>query len=218
VGPDAQEETFVSRYLNGLIPSENINIAYVGPSEAVRAALSEQFDIVLVGVDGPRVVRAIRRSGGRAVLILLASTTAPPEGIEQGICLGADDCLFPNENTAQVLGRFRIALARGRARRTLERWPIHLDLDEQEATLDGVPFETTRQQWLLLVRLLLSVGTAVECDDLSRFARIQQHPSHANLHVALNGLRRRLGNAGALIQTVPGRGYKIAATKPNEHY
>lgn len=182
-------------------------------ARGIEQAFASMYDLIIVSsedaqVPAAEVIGALRRRGTSAVLVVLASAHDTPADLERVILTGADD-YSAGEEPAQVYTRLKFALLRGPTRRVLERAPIKVDLDQQRTTVLDEPIELTRHQSLVLVRLLQRVGTVVSFQELESFAGIQNHPRHANLQVAMTGLRKRLGQFGPLIQTAPGHGYCV---------
>jgi DNA-binding response OmpR family regulator len=90
--------------------------------------------------------------------------------------------------------------------------PLRLDPERYEATVHGRPLTLTTTQFRLLQLLMKRPGWIV---DDPQFRRRLGNPDAAapgrsalKHHVA--GLRRALGDAGSLIQTVRGQGYRLA--------
>lgn len=87
--------------------------------------------------------------------------------------------------------------------------PISVHLVSQFATVDGTPVELQPAQFRILAKLLANVGRALGVNELVEGTLKGTHQDGTvNIRFQIHGLRRRLGEAGALIETTPG-GYGI---------
>jgi two-component system phosphate regulon response regulator PhoB len=91
---------------------------------------------------------------------------------------------------------------------------LRLNLVEQTAEARGQRAELTGHGWRILLRLALERGATVSPEELCRFAGIQDSPTHSNLQTEVWRLKRRLGQAADLLDTVRGSGYRISLETP----
>lgn len=154
----------------------------------------------------------------RPIVILVGPSHGLVEAGAPSFLANADDFVIAGDNMAAELA-VRIETALQRRRHQLPPCPqmewggVRLDLARQCADLNGKSVELTSQQWRLLVSLVSARGVAVPHWELCHFAHVQMHAENANLRVAIDGLRRRLGRGGPTIRAKRGSGYFIVPRK-----
>jgi DNA-binding response OmpR family regulator len=125
------------------------------------------LDVMLPGLDGLTVCRALRAEGesrDSAILMLTARDRESDKVL--GLESGADDYLAKPFGVRELVARVRAVLRRRRAAPSSDRLDtrhvhtpeIDLDLDRREAVVRGVPIELTRQEFDLLVLLASRPG------------------------------------------------------------
>ncbi|WP_144109878.1 ATP-binding protein [Paraburkholderia sp. BCC1886] len=87
--------------------------------------------------------------------------------------------------------------------------PLQVDVDRREILLDGAPVRLGSRAFDLLVVLAAARGGLVSKDDLLRQVWPNSIVEENNLQVHMSALRKILGDSRGLIQTVPGRGYRL---------
>ncbi len=92
---------------------------------------------------------------------------------------------------------------------------LAIDLDGRQLLRDGIPLAVGSRAFDLLSVLVEARGQIVPKTDL--FSRVWPTTvvEENNLHVQLSRLRHLLGDSGALLQTVSGRGYRFAIPATN---
>ncbi len=188
---------------------------------ALRAAEEHSPDLVILdlmlpGMDGLEVLRSLRVSEKTAGIpvILLTAKDAEPERI-RGLELGADDYITKPFSPREVVLRAQAVLRRVRAEalassRRLRAGPIELDLEAHQASVSGVKIDLAPLEYRVLETLLERRGRVQTRRQLLQAAwdtsaRIETRT--VDMHVAR--LRSKLGEAGAMIETVRGIGYRL---------
>lgn len=189
------------------------------PSELWAALKEELPDLILLDIMLPeengleilRKLRADHRTEGVPVMMLTAKDSEYDKVV--GLDLGADDYLAKPFGMMELTARVRALLRRSIPKKqencyragNLTLWPRkHLVQVGEEAVM------LTRKEFDLLA-LLMKNGEQV----LSRQALIQEVWGYAfqgesrTLDVHIRTLRQKLGEAGDLIETVRGVGYRI---------
>src|SRR5262245_16837273 len=92
-----------------------VRVAPTG-DEGLRCALGDEFDIILLdvmlpGMDGFDVCRALRRAGRETPIILLTAKSQEAEKV-MGLELGADDYVTKPFSPRELRARIRTALRR----------------------------------------------------------------------------------------------------------
>ncbi len=216
--------------LGEFLESEGFAVAAVHDGEkAVNRALSERFslvilDVMLPGLGGIEVLKAIRRQSAVPVLML----TARGEEVDRivGLELGADDYLPKPFNPRELVARIRAILRRGRmesagegAAGILRVADLVIDPAARHVSINGKTIELTTVEFDLLEALAQSAGTAFSRENLVRqVLKRPFSPFDRSLDVHVSNLRRKIGaypDGSERIKTVRGVGY-ILAFPPEE--
>lgn len=179
------------------------------------------LDVNLGHGNGFDVLREIRRRHAVPVIMLTASGTEDDK--VRGLELGADDYLTKPFGHRELIARIRARLrdvhttaatrvATGHGAR-LVVGPLTLSPADHTATRDGRPLDLTAMEFRLLQCLMEHAGAVVPTGTLLRQVWGYDDPEGASVvRVAVNRLRRKLGEAGAdqsLIRTVYGVGLML---------
>jgi two-component system KDP operon response regulator KdpE len=128
---------------------------------------------------------------------------------------GADDLFaaiagaLASRTAERALSRPPPSLESGEYTARLRFGPISVHLVSQSATVDGTRIELQPAQFRILAKLLANVGRALGVNELVEGTLRGTHQDGTvNIRFQIHALRRRLGEAGALIETTPG-GYGI---------
>jgi two-component system response regulator MtrA len=173
------------------------------------------LDLMLPNTYGLDLLKAWR-SREIAVPVLVLSARQDTNDKVRALKLGADDYVtkpfFPDELLARVNARLRRPeLRRGEGPVRIGR--VELDLDGRRVLVDGEPTpELTKVELDILGVLAKRPGSAI-----SRRALVDacldpdKAGSERTLDVHVSRVRKKLGAAGAQLQTVWGIGYKLVA-------
>lgn len=135
--------------------------AYDGPM-GLRLALQEapdlvMLDVVMPGMNGTEVCRAIRTSGGGMPILLLTALGTTEDKVT-GLDAGADDYLVKPFEFKELLARIRSLTRRGSAvNERAEKLVYHdleLDLAKKEAVRGGQRIALTAKEFALLEYLM----------------------------------------------------------------
>jgi two-component system phosphate regulon response regulator PhoB len=171
---------------------------------------------MLPGMDGLAVCRALKQSAETAAIAVVMLTAKGEEtDVVAGLELGADDYVTKPFSPKVLAARIAAVLRRrGKPAETeeglLERPGLTIHPGRNEVLVDGVPVELTFTEFRVLHFLANRPGwvftryqivNAVRGDDYSVTERA--------VDVQIVGLRKKLGAAGKLIETVRGVGYRF---------
>ncbi len=187
---------------------------------AVPRILAEQpqvvvLDVMLPGLDGLAVCRAVRREFHGAILVL----TARGEEIDEVLSLemGADDFMAKPVRPRALLARIS-ALLRRNAREiqpkrvTLGR--LVVDSAQRTSWLDGQALDLSSGEFDVLWALVEHTGEVVERDELYQKVRgIAWDGQDRSIDLRISRLRRKLGDEAKphqIIKSVRGTGYLLA--------
>lgn len=189
-------------------------VATVGTGAAALQQLNVDMvllDLGLPDLDGTEVCLRIRSTTAVPVIVLTARDSERDR--VRALDFGADDYLCKPFGFAELIARMRAVLRRtGRRPAVIHHGSLAVDLGSRQVTLDGAPIQLTGKEFDILACLLSEAGRVVTRDEI--FERVwDRHwygPTRV-LDVHLASLRRKLG-VPALIETVHGRGLRVAAT------
>jgi two-component system response regulator RegX3 len=120
------------------------------------------LDLMLPGVAGEDVCRAIRRSGSTPIIIVSAKTSEVDRVL--GLELGADDYITKPFSSRELIARVCTVLRRttiasdGAVSSVLEAGPVRLDMERHEATVNGMLVALPPKEFMLLESLMRRAG------------------------------------------------------------
>lgn len=189
-----------------------------------RAALAEAtrskpdlilLDVMLPELSGTEVAKRLRVDPATTDIPIIMLTARAEESDEViGLAAGADDYITKPFSLRVLLARIESVLRRTDADRErptmLATGPIEVRTDTHRVLVEGAEVKLTLTEFRLLVALLEGSGTVLSRKDLMRRAigpGVRVTPRTIDVHVT--ALRRKLGDAGQLIETVRGVGYRL---------
>lgn len=169
------------------------------------------LDLMLPNKHGFDVLKQFRETSDVPVIILTARTDTHDK--VRGFKLGGDDYLtkpfWPEELVARVHARLRRPTIEKDADRTIG--PLTFDFDGRTVTNDGVEVDLTRVEYDVLAALARRPGAAVTRRQLvERCLDEEKEGTERTLDVHVSRIRKKLGDAADVVQTVWGIGYKLA--------
>ena len=183
----------------------------------LRLATAKRFDLILLdvmmpGMDGFAVLDELRRVNDTPVLMLTAR--GEPDDRIHGLRAGADDYLPKPFNPDELVARIHAILRRVTGVTARDKAPaiefcgVRLEPATRNAFVGGVALELTAVEFDILDVLMSAAGRVVSRDDISlRLYQREASPFDRSIDVHLSHIRRKLGDAGALIRTIRGSGY-----------
>jgi two-component system phosphate regulon response regulator PhoB len=194
-------------------------------TDALKAAREERPDIVILdlmlpGVSGYDVLAELRkREETREVGVILLTARREETDRIRGLSLGADDYLTkpfsPQELSLRVGGLLRrLGSPAVTAGSTLSAGPISIDRSAHHATIHGQDLSLTATEYKLLLTLVERRGRVQSRPQLLEIVwEAQPDIQTRTVDMHVQRLRTKLGEAGKLIETVRGFGYRF---KSNE--
>lgn len=189
--------------------------------EALRLLGSHKPDLVLLDLmlpdlDGLEVCRRIRRDPASEGLPIVMLTAKGEEAdIVAGLELGADDYVTKPFSPRVLLARIRAVLRRKAAEMPAADAPIEvhglvIDPRRHEVSLHGQPLELTATEFRVLHALAQRPGWVFTRRRIAEAVHgATDVVTDRAVDVQIVGLRRKLGPAGRLIETVRGVGYRL---------
>ncbi|HFZ8995587.1 TPA: response regulator transcription factor HprR [Citrobacter freundii] len=177
------------------------------------------LDIMLPGLDGWQVLKAIRSAHQTPVICLTARDAV--EDRVKGLESGANDYLVKPFSFAELLARVRTQLRNhpSSARTSLKISGLEMDSVKQSAFREGKPIILTRKEFLLLWLLASRAGEIIPRTVIASEVWGINFDSETNtVDVAIRRLRAKVDDpfAHKLINTVRGMGYRFSSDENNE--
>jgi DNA-binding response OmpR family regulator len=199
-------------------------------NEGLRLAKSEPFDLVILdlmlpGLDGVTVCRAIRRdSNNRDVPVLMLTARRDESDKVLGLESGADDYLTKPFGIRELIARVRALLRRHLARPAASAASAHaaavvagnltVDPARRQARLDDREIELTAHEFDLLYLLASNKGIVFSREALmQRVWGDDTHITERSVDTLVKRVRRKVEGEAVeprFILTVWGTGYKFA--------
>lgn len=192
-----------------------VDLAFDG-ADAMNKVTVNGYDVVVLDRDLPKVPgdevcrEIVARSLGPRVLMLTAASSVRER--VAGLGLGADDYLIKPFAFAELVARVQ---ALGRRSRpavppVFERQGIRLDPHRGTVHCQEREIHLSRKEFAVLLELMRADGGIVSTEQLLEKAWDEQTDPFTNVvRFTIMKVRRKLG-AAALIETLPGSGYRIA--------
>jgi two-component system phosphate regulon response regulator PhoB len=174
------------------------------------------LDLMLPGIDGLEVCRQLRSADEtRAVPVIVLTAKSEEADVIVGLEMGADDYLTKPFSPRELVARVRAVLRRasraeeGDGKKRIELHGLLLDATRFEALLYGTPLPLTRAEFRLLWALAQRPGRVYSRGELAdEITAGESLIIDRNVDVHVSSIRKKLGEAGKVIATVRGVGYK----------
>ena len=192
-------------------------------AQALYAAIREQkpdlilLDIMLPGEDGISILKKLRRDPDTEnIPVIMATARGAEYDKVRALDLGADDYVTKPYAMMELVSRVKAVLRRTKAKsqtaaeEVLSIGPIRLDSARHEVTTDGKPVQLTLKEYELLRKMMENEGVVLTRDQLLVDIWGYDFDGETRtVDVHIRTLRTKLGDAGDLIETVRGVGYRI---------
>jgi DNA-binding response OmpR family regulator len=209
----------ISDYLGPL--GYSVTAVHTGPEGAEQAGLSDWaaviLDVMLPGMDGFEVLKAIRKKSDVPVLMLTGRGEEADRIV--GLEIGADDYLPKTFSTRELLARLR-AVTRRNVRKVenadapmpeILAGPLRLNPNTRTVILDDRPLVLTPVEYDILYALVRAKGRIKTREALLEDVRDRNFDVFdRSIDVHVSALRRKLGDdakAPRFIRTVRAAGY-----------
>lgn len=171
------------------------------------------LDLMLPGLHGRDVCRAIRTRSATPILMLTALDDE--RDVVEGLDLGADDYITKPFKANVLMARVRSALRRSSGPTTLIHEITVGDLvilpQERIATVDGKELDLRTKEYDLLLTLASRPGVVLTRESLLRQVWGRDYDVDTRtIDVHINRLRSRLTGSDTEIETVRGVGYRLS--------
>ncbi len=188
---------------------------------ALKEARSKKPDLILLdlmlpGIDGLEVCRLLKRDEKTAHIAIIMMTARSEEAdIVSGLELGADDYITKPFSPRVLISRVRSILRRRRESDKDENAVIQIHdflihPGRHEVLVKAKPVTLTLTEFRLLHLLARKPGWVYSRDQIVESVQGDDYPvTQRSVDVQIVGLRKKLGSAGKIIETVRGVGYRF---------
>lgn len=172
------------------------------------------LDIMLPGKDGVEILKGIRSNPEtRKIPVIMATAKGTEMDKIQGLDTGADDYLVKPFGVMEMVSRIKAVLRRcepDEKEEVLSIGEITLSDKEHLVTVNGEKVVLIFKEFEILKLFMSNPGIVFSRDKLlSKVWGIDYLGESRTVDVHIKTLRQKLGDAGALIETVIGVGYKM---------
>ncbi|MCL2761698.1 MAG: response regulator transcription factor [Treponema sp.] len=175
------------------------------------------LDIMLPGMDGLRVLKKIKEHEQyRNTPVIMTTARGEESDIITGLELGADDYVVKPYSPKVLIARIRAGLRRQEesgSKVKLRVWQhggLKLDADRHAAFLHDKSLDLFATEFALLQHFLSHPDIVFTRSQIINAIRGPDYPvTDRSVDVQILGLRKKLGEAGEMIETIRGVGYRL---------
>ncbi len=182
----------------------------------------EKFDLMLVDwmlpgtLSGLEFTRRLRQHPEhRDVPVVMVTALTQPDNIVAGLDAGADDYISKPFDLEVLQARVRVQLRASAVpaagpKDVLERDELRIEPAKCRITVQGQEIPTTSTEYKILVTLAQKPGHVYTRTQLiSQIQGENIHVTGRTIDTHIAGLRKKLGSAGRLVETIRGIGYRF---------
>lgn len=174
------------------------------------------LDLMLPGMDGLEVCKLMKKNPKlQNVPVIMVTAKGEESDIVSGLELGADDYIVKPFSPKVLIARVRATLRRMSSDiyssdTVLQVQNIKIHPGKHEVTNDGERLDLTHMEFQVLHLLASQPGWVFTRNQIIDNVRDDNYQvTDRSVDVVIVGLRRKLGKAGDLIETVRGVGYRF---------
>jgi two-component system alkaline phosphatase synthesis response regulator PhoP len=217
-----EDDAGIRELVTYAVESQGMTIAgYERPSEFWKAMETQLPELILLDImlpeeDGLSILKKLRTNGRwRSVPVIMLTAKNTEFDKVMGLDSGADDFVAKPFGMMELLARIRAVLRRTEKSQTVEQvslGSITVDVSRRSVTAGGEEVVLTYKEFELLLVLMMNPGQVLSRTTLMDRVWGGEFPKeNRTLDVHIRTLRAKLGDAGDMISTVRGVGYKIEA-------
>lgn len=171
------------------------------------------LDIMLPEEDGLSILKKLKedQETEQIPVIMLTAKNSEFDKVT-GLDMGADDYIAKPFGTMELISRVRAVIRRydkTQSKKIFQIGELYVEPAKHIISVSGQEVTLSYKEYLLLIVLLEAEGNVVDRNTLLNRVWGEYYTESRTLDVHIRKLRVKLGDAGSLIQTVKGIGYKI---------
>lgn len=174
------------------------------------------LDLMLPGIDGLEVCRRLKSDAKlKSIPIVMVSARGEEPDVVSGLELGADDYVSKPFSPKVLIARVKSVLRRGKktpidAQGILTEGTLVVNPQRREVLIGDASVELTNTEFKLLHFVMRQPGVVFTRDQIVEGVHGDDYPvTDRSVDVQVVGLRKKLGDYGAYIETVRGVGYRF---------
>jgi two-component system phosphate regulon response regulator PhoB len=175
------------------------------------------LDIMLPGIDGLKVLKKIKEiEQCKAIPVIMATAKGEESDIVTGLELGADDYIVKPYSPKVLIARIRASLRRqeeGGSQQSVSIWQqgeLKLDTARHTAYCGDRQLDLFATEFSLLKHFLSNPEIVFSRNQIIAAIHGPDYPvTDRSVDVQILGLRKKLGKAGDMIETIRGVGYRF---------
>ena len=214
-----EDDTAIARSLKEGLEDEAyaVDVANDG-SEGYRTAAADDYDVIILdimlpGMNGYEVCRALRNDGNKTPILMLTARDTERDIVE-GLDTGADDYLAKPFSFDVLLARIRALLRRPNEKleEILQVGDLKLDPSSKKVTRASQEINLTAKEYGVLEYLMRNKGKVLSKEQIiSHVWDFDADVLPNNVELFIMFLRRKIDKPfkSKLIHTVSGFGYKL---------
>lgn len=178
------------------------------------------LDLMLPGMDGLSICQQLKSDSlVRDIPIIIISAKGEESDVVIGLEMGADDYLTKPFSPRELIARVKAVLRRGptqedKARERILLGKLVIDVARHEVNVDDELISLTATEFKILHQLASQSGRAFTREQLlNRVVGLGVVVVDRNIDVHIRALRKKLGDASDMIQTIRGVGYRLVDPK-----
>ena len=211
----------IAKLVQSILTDAGFKTTHVADADSAVARLkSDTYDLILLdielgGISGLHLLEMLRKDPRTARMPVILMTVLGSESQKvRGLGAGADDYVVKPFSGKELLARVQALLRRSRSAAqpedVIESGGVTLDLNRREVAVKGKRVKLTTMEFDFLALLVKHKGYVLSYRTLSEtLSQGAQVMNSETLYAHIKNLRRSLGDAGKLIETVHGVGYKF---------
>jgi two-component system phosphate regulon response regulator PhoB len=217
-----EDDPDIAQLLKITLAKESLDVCWVDTGTDAFSAVQEKrpdvvlLDLMLPGQNGFQICTSIKESPATShIPVLMISARNQEKDILEGYELGIDDYITKPFSPKVLVAKLRRILDRdkediSRANQTIELGSLTLDPKSREARVDGEPMTLTKTEFDILFLLAVDRGKAFSRSEIVDAIRGKNFSvTERSIDFQIVGIRRKMGSAKALLETVRGIGYRL---------
>lgn len=214
-----EDDITISRLLKEGLEDESyaVDVVHDG-NEGYRTAAADEYDVIILdimlpGMNGYEVCRALRNDGDKTPILMLTARDAERDIVE-GLDTGADDYLAKPFSFDVLLAHIRALLRRPNEKleEILQVGDLKLDPSSKKVTRASQEINLTAKEYGVLEYLMRNKGKVLSKEQIiSHVWDFDADVLPNNVELFIMFLRRKIDKPfkSKLIHTVSGFGYKL---------
>ncbi len=174
------------------------------------------LDIMLPDMDGMQILQKIRSSDFANIPVMMLTAKGTEFDKVNALDMGADDYMTKPFGVMELISRVRALLRRANAPAVTAEEPnlvcgsVILDRQRHQVSCNGENIILTYKEFELLAHLIQNQGLVLSREHLMQAVwGFDYEGETRTVDMHIKQLRHKLGEAGSLIQTIRGVGYKM---------